>query len=41
MLMEEINTVIAPSDAEFWGGIAIGTVGTLAAGGLIFLIFVS
>ncbi|MDP9751645.1 hypothetical protein J2S24_002159 [Thermoanaerobacter pentosaceus] len=35
MLMEEIKLVDAPSDAQFWGGVAIGTVLTVAVGWVI------
>jgi hypothetical protein len=31
MLMEEMNTTIAPTEGEYWGGLAIGVgVGLLA-----------
>jgi ElaB/YqjD/DUF883 family membrane-anchored ribosome-binding protein len=36
MLMEELATVEAPSDAEFWGGVAVGAGIGLAIGFIIF-----
>ncbi|GAV23033.1 hypothetical protein cpu_15430 [Carboxydothermus pertinax] len=35
MLMEEIKLVDAPSDAQFWGGVAIGTAATVFIGWLV------
>ena len=32
MLMEEIETFVAPSDASFWGGVALGVGGVLLIG---------
>ncbi len=35
MKFEEMTLVDAPSDASFWGGVALGTLGVLAVGALI------
>ena len=37
MTIEEIQIVEAPTDAEFWGGVALGTAATVAIG----LLFIS
>jgi hypothetical protein len=35
MLMEELQTIEAPSDAEFWGGVLIGAGAVLIVAGLL------
>lgn len=35
MLFEEISLIDTPSDASFWGGVAVGTAGALAVGWII------
>lgn len=37
MTLEEIQIIDAPSDATFWGGVALGTVATVGIG----LLFIS
>jgi hypothetical protein len=37
MTFEEIEIVDAPTDAEFWGGVALGAVATVGIG----LLFIS
>lgn len=41
MQIEEIDSIEAPSDAEFYGGIAAGTVAGVATVALIALLFTS
>jgi hypothetical protein len=35
MLMEELQTIEAPTDAEFWAGVAIGVGAGLLIGALL------
>jgi|GEM_PF-3262503 len=35
MILEELQTVDAPSDASFWAGVGIGTVAVVAIGWVI------